>query len=100
MNLKPLNSVSLTEAIKAEAQNLGFFAYGIAKAEAVDDHTAKHIKDWIQKGNYADMDYMTNYTDKRLDPRLLMDGVKRTVCVALNYAPTKTIPKGEYQLAA
>lgn len=100
MNLKSLNSVSLTEAIKAEAQNLGFFAYGIAKAEAVDDHTAKHIKDWIQKGNYADMDYMTNYTDKRLDPRLLMDGVKSIVCVALNYAPKKTIPKGEYQLAA
>ena len=49
MNLKPLNSVSLTEAIKAEAQNLGFFAFGIAKAEAVDDKTAKHIKNWIQK---------------------------------------------------
>lgn len=47
MNLKPLNKISLTEAIKAEAQNLGFFAYGIAKAEAVDDDTARHIKDWI-----------------------------------------------------
>lgn len=100
MNLKSLNKVSLTEAIKAEAQNLGFFAYGIAKAEAVEDKTARHIKDWIQKGNYAEMDYMTNYTDKRLDPRLLMEGVKSIVCVALNYAPKKTIPKEEYQLAA
>jgi len=100
MNSKPLNSVSLTEAIKAEAQNLGFFAFGIAKAEAVDDETAKHLKDWIQKGNYANMDYMSNYTDKRLDPRLLMNGVKSIVCVALNYAPKKTIEKGEYQLAA
>ena len=100
MNSKPLNSVSLTEAIKAEAQNLGFFAYGIAKAEAVDDETEKHIKNWIQKGNYANMDYMSNYTDKRLDPRLLMNGVKSIVCVALNYAPKRTIEKGEYQLAA
>lgn len=101
MNLKHSNSISLlTEAIKAEAKHLGFFAYGVAKAEAVDDTTARHIKDWIQKGNYADMDYMTNYTDKRLDPRLLMNGVKSIVSVALNYAPNKTIPKGEYQFAA
>ena len=33
------------------------------------------------------MQYMENYEDKRLDPRLLMPGVKSIISVALNYTP-------------
>lgn len=46
------------------------------------------------------MDYMGNHTDMRLDPRLLMPGVKSIVCVALSYAPRRRIPESEYQFAA
>lgn len=46
------------------------------------------------------MAYMNNYTDKRLDPRLLMNGVKSIVSVALNYTPNITLPQEEYQFAA
>ena len=37
------------------------------------------------------MQYMENYEDKRLDPRLLMPGVKSIICVALNYAPSQPV---------
>lgn len=46
------------------------------------------------------MTYMTNYLEKRLDPRLLVSGVRSIVSLALNYAPAQQIPEGEYQIAA
>ena len=46
------------------------------------------------------MDYMANYTDKRLDPRLLMNGLRSIVCVALNYAPQRRMSPDEYQIAS
>lgn len=94
MNLK------LSNEIKAEALRLGFFACGIAKADAVDPAVVSHYKQWVASGKNAGMAYMNNYPDKRFDPRLLMDGLKSIVCVAMNYFPAKTMPAGEYKLAA
>ncbi len=93
-------SSELSNSIKAEAIGLGFTACGIAKAEPVDNFTAQKVMRWLAQGDYAGMAYMNNYTDKRLDPRLLMPEVKSIVCVALNYAPARTLPEGEYQFAA
>ena len=89
-----------SEKVKAEAANLGFFACGIARATSVGDAYARRFRRWIERGGHAGMAYMTNHIDKRLDPRLLMDGVKSIVCVALNYAPARDIPAGEYRFAA
>ena len=94
-----MNSRYLTEKIKAEAKGLGFFACGIAKAEAVDSDTADGYRRWIADGGHASMHYLADNIDKRLDPRLLMPGVKSIVCVALSYAPAKTIPADQYQIA-
>ena len=99
MNSRSSNKESLSKDIKAEASALGFFACGIAKAEAVDSVTANQLTNWLHEGKHADMAYMGNYTDKRLDPRLLMDGLRSIVCVALNYAPQKRIAPGEFQFA-
>ena len=94
-----MNSRYLTEKIKAEAKSLGFSACGIAKAEAVDNATADSYRRWIAEGRHASMQYLADNIDKRLDPRLLMDGVKSIVCVALSYAPAKKIPADQYQIA-
>lgn len=91
---------SLSEQLKAEAISLGFFACGIAKADAVDAETARHLRHWLQTGRQAGMTYMGNYADKRLDPRLLMDGLRSIVCVALNYTPRRRIRPDELQIAA
>ena len=52
--------------IKAEAKSLGFFACGIVQATPVDAETATAVRQWISKGSQATMDYMANYTEKRL----------------------------------
>jgi epoxyqueuosine reductase len=92
--------ISQSDKIKAEAKDLGFFACGIARACAVDDITTKEFRQWIDNGCYAGMEYMTNYPDKRLDPRRLMPEVKSIICVALSYAPQKRLPSNSYQIAA
>lgn len=89
----------LSEKIKAEAANLGFFACGIAEAGPVDAAVAERFRSWIACGGHAGMDYMARNVDKRLDPRLLADGVRSIVCVALAYAQRRRIPDGEYQFA-
>ena len=86
--------------IKVEAERLGFFACGIARAEPVDAETAAAVRGWISKGSQATMDYMANYTEKRLNPCLLVPGTKSIVSLAMNYAPAQTMPETEYQLAA
>lgn len=94
MNLK------LSNDIKAEAMGLGFFSCGIAKAERVNKETEEKVLRWLEERKYADMEYMYKYTEKRLDPRLLMPGLKSIVSFAINYTPEEFINEKEYQLAA
>ena len=86
--------------IKEEAKHLGFFSYGVAKAEPVDEEVAKGYRKWLENGEEATMAYMSNYLEKRLDPRKLVPGVRSIISLALNYAPSQHLHKGEYQFAA
>lgn len=90
----------IASKIKAEAQRLGFFACGIAKAAPVEENVAEAYRKWLEKGEEASMAYMTNYLEKRLNPTLLVPGVRSIVSLAMNYAPAQQLPEGEYQLAA
>lgn len=63
-----------SDRIKAEALRLGFSACGLAPAEAVDETVATAFRQWLADGCQAEMAYMQNYEDKRLDPRLLVEG--------------------------
>ena len=91
---------SLTNNIKAEAKRLGFFACGIAHAEPVDKTAANSFTSWIDNGCHAGMTYMTNYSDKRLNPCVLMPEAKSIICVAMNYTPKQRLPEEEYQIAS
>lgn len=88
-----------SDRIKAEALRLGFSACGLAPAEAVDETVATAFHQWLADGCQAEMAYMQNYEDKRLDPRLLVEGARTVISVALNYYPAKKLPEGEYQIA-
>ena len=76
-----------SDRIKAEALRLGFSACGLAPAEAVDETVATAFRQWLADGCQAEMAYMQNYEDKRLDPRLLVEGARTVISVALNYYP-------------
>ena len=89
-----------SKTIKAEASRLGFSACGIAKGKAVDEETAACFKEWLQQNGHAEMKYMENHLEKRLDPTLLLPGLQTIVCVALNYTSKTRIPDDQYQIAA
>lgn len=95
-----MNSRFSNKQLKAEAQRLGFFACGIAKARPVDQQTATHYRQWIAAGGHADMHYLEQNMEKRLDPTLLVEGARSIITVAMNYTPARHIPAGEYQIAA
>src|ERR1700743_3642459 len=79
-----LNKQAYSEMIKTEAKNLGFMFCGIAKAEFLEQE-APRLEAWLTKGMHGEMQYMENYFDKRLDPRLLVDGAKSVISLGLNY---------------
>ena len=57
---------------------------GIAKAEFLEEE-APRLEAWLNKGMHGEMQYMENHFDKRLDPRLLVDGARSVISLGLNY---------------
>ena len=73
-----------TALIKQKALELGFFYCGISKAEFLEEE-APRLEAWLKQQRHGKMSYMENHFDKRLDPRLLVDGAKSVVSLLLNY---------------
>jgi len=79
-----LNKQAYSNLIKTEAKKLGFMFCGIAKAEFLEEE-APRLEAWLKKGMHGEMQYMENHFDKRLDPRLLVDGARSVISLGLNY---------------
>lgn len=77
-----------TQVIKTEAKRLGFEYCGISKAGFLEEE-APRLEKWLKNKQHGKMQYMENYFDKRLDPRLLVDGAKSVISLLLNYFPDK-----------
>ena len=78
----------ISNLIKSEAIRIGFDSCGISKAEFLEEE-APRLEKWLKNGMHGEMRYMENYFDKRLDPRLLVDGAKSIISLTLNYYPEK-----------
>lgn len=79
--------MSLTEAIKQKALDLGFDAVGITAAQAIEPCQAQYLKNWLTAGCAGQMRYMHNNIEKRTNPAELLDGARSVICTALNYRP-------------
>ncbi|MCP9769915.1 tRNA epoxyqueuosine(34) reductase QueG [Lacihabitans sp. LS3-19] len=75
-----------TRFIKEKAKELGFDFCGISKAEFLEKE-APLLDIWLKKNYNGKMAYMANHFDKRLDPRLLVEGAKSVITFILNYFP-------------
>lgn len=84
--------------IKKKALEIGFAACGIAPAMRADSEAVFFDK-WLKSGCHAEMAYMENHHDLRLDPRMLVDGAKSVISVALNYYPSKKRDANEPYIA-
>ena len=90
---------AITNKIKAEAKRLGFSACGIASAQPISQAHQRHFNHWLEKRRAADMAYMENHLEKRLDPQLLCEGTQSIISVALNYYPQQKQSSGTYQIS-
>ncbi len=95
MNLKIKSN---SKSIKTEALRLGFFSCGISKAEFLEEE-APRLEKWLKNDFHGKMQYMENHFDKRLDPRLLVDGAKSVISLTFNYYPEKQQINDTYKLA-
>ena len=71
---------------------------GVSKAEFLEEE-APRLEKWLESNMHGSMNYMENHFDKRLDPRLLVDGAKSVVSLALNYFPEKVQSEDSYKLS-
>lgn len=86
--------------LKSSAARLGFSACGVAPAAPVDEVVAKNFCRWIADGNHAEMGYLSNHIEKRLDPTLLVEGAQSVVSAALNYYPAQPLDSSrQYEFA-
>lgn len=87
-----------SECIKNHAKRLGFTSCGIAKADFLENEAPK-LESWLQNGFHGEMKYMENHFDKRLDPRLLVEGAKSVVSLSYNYFPEEVQEDDTYKIA-
>jgi len=83
-----VNTKKHTAIIKQEAKRLGFDFCGISQATFLEEE-APRLEKWLKENRHGKMDYMANHFDKRLDPRLLVDGAKSVVSLLYNYYPSQ-----------
>ncbi|MGM9693556.1 MAG: tRNA epoxyqueuosine(34) reductase QueG [Alloprevotella sp.] len=72
--------------VKETARRLGFTACGLAHPGPLPAWREAEWRRFLSEGRHADMHYLEQHLEKRLNPCLLLDGARTMVCVALNYA--------------
>lgn len=80
-----------SQLIKTKARSFGFQNCGISKADFLEED-AKHLENWLKRNYHGEMKYMENHFDKRLDPRLLVEGSRSVISLSYNYFPEEKIP--------
>ncbi|NNC61633.1 MAG: tRNA epoxyqueuosine(34) reductase QueG [Eudoraea sp.] len=87
-----------TRLIKEEAKRLGFLSCGISKAEFLEEE-APRLERWLKNNMHGEMAYMENHFDKRLDPKILVEGSKSVISLILNYFPAREQKEDTYKIS-
>lgn len=87
-----------TAFIKAEAERLGFLSCGVSKAEFLSEE-APRLEHWLKENSHGEMQYMENHFDKRLNPKLLVDGAQSVISLLYNYFPEQEQQQDAYKVA-
>ncbi|MDR2126626.1 MAG: tRNA epoxyqueuosine(34) reductase QueG [Prevotellaceae bacterium] len=74
----------ISTIVKNQAERCGFDACGIAKADYLSDRE-NMLKEWLDKGYNASMNYMKNHFEMRLNPQLLVENAKSVICLLTSY---------------
>jgi epoxyqueuosine reductase len=77
---------SLKTRIFDKASELGFAAWGIARADAVTE-AGERLREWIAAGNHGEMGWMEERAEQRASPQGLWPDAKSVIALAMSYAP-------------
>ena len=72
------------EIVIEKAKKSGFDLVGFAKAEVLNEEV-DYLKEWLQKGFHAGMDYMERNQEKRRDVRNIFPDAKSIISLGMNY---------------
>ena len=76
----------LKEALKREAEALGFDCIGVTGPEGIGN-AAKYFREFLDAGAHGDMDWLAAQPERRMDPRVLWPGVRSIIMLGFNYGP-------------
>ncbi len=82
-----MDPASKSALLKRLALAAGFDRAGVARLAPSDHPGALH--QWLERGDQATMEWMTQRTELRLDARQLFPGAQSALCVALQYSPLR-----------
>jgi epoxyqueuosine reductase len=71
------------DAVKEAARACGFPLAGVARARALDSAA---LRRWLEAGYAADMAWMAERPEQRLDPREVLAGARTVLALAIPYA--------------
>jgi len=83
-----LADTSTSLLIKKFSKEVGFDLCGITPARPLDEHRSAFTQ-WVFAGMNADMAYLGQNIEKRLDPRNLFPGAKSLIVTGINYYSEK-----------
>ena len=77
---------ALKEAIRAEAEQLGFVACGFARADGHDAHGADLMR-FLGEGRHGTMDWLEARAHHRVAPTALWPDARSVIALGMSYAP-------------
>ena len=78
---------TLKEAIRGEAERLGFSACGFTRADAAAE-AGEDLRRWLEAGHHGSMGWMEGRADQRASPLALWPDARSAIALGMSYAPS------------
>src|SRR3954468_8518587 len=82
-----LSKPALRQELEEKARELGFCAFGIARADAAPK-AGERLRAWLAEGAHGDMLWMAETADRRASPQGLWPEVRSVISLGMSYAPS------------
>jgi epoxyqueuosine reductase len=82
-----LSKPALRQKLEDKARELGFCAFGIARADAAPK-AGERLRAWLAEGAHGDMRWMADTADRRASPQGLWPEVRSVISLGMSYAPS------------
>ncbi len=86
------------EQIRELALEMGFSACGFTHSDELTEEIPS-FKKWINEEFHAEMHYMENHFQKRMNPSLLVENSKTVISLLLNYYPEQLQNPNTYKIS-